>query len=94
MTIYKKEGFEMAKLPAEIQNAILEVQILAARHFKYNANKNFFHLVLQIEFLENHQSILDENFNFENWEQVLEYYFNDQLESCKNKNPYSLLSTV
>lgn len=91
--IYKK-GFVMCELHKTIQDAILEAQVLAAKNFKYNQNNNLDNLVLEIEKIENHQEILEKNFNFENWEQVLNYYFNDQLDVCKSSSSFSLLSTV
>lgn len=94
MSIFKNKKFVMCELPGTIQNAILEVQVLAAKKFKYNQNNNLDNLVLEIEKIENHQEFLDKNFNFEKWEQVLNYYFNDQLKVCKSNSPYSLLSTI
>lgn len=91
--IYKK-GFVMCKLPRTIQDAILEAQVLAAKNFKYNQDNDLNNLVLEIEKIENHQEILEKNFNFEKWDQVLNYYFNDQLEVCKSNSSFSLLSTV
>lgn len=94
MSIFKNKKFVMCELPTIIQDAILEAQVLAAKNFKYNKNNNLDNLVLDIEKIENHQEILEKNFNFENWKQVLNYYFKDQLEVCKSNSPYSLLSTV
>ena len=94
MSIFKNKKFVMCELHRTIQDAILEAQVLAAKNFKYNQNNDLNNLVLEIEKIENHQEILEKNFNFENWKQVLNYYFSDQLEVCKSNSPYSLLSTV
>ncbi len=94
MSIFKNKKFIMCELHRTIQDAILEAQVLAAKNFKYNQNNDLNNLVLEIEKIENHQEILEKNFNFEDWKQVLNYYFNDQLEVCKDNSQYSLLSTV
>lgn len=91
--IYKK-GFVMCKLPRTIQDAILEAHTLAAKNFKYNQNNNLDNLILEIEKIENHQKILDANFNAKNWLDVLNYYYNEQLAVIKSNSPYSFLDCV
>ena len=91
--IYKK-GFAMCKLPRAIQDAILEAHTLAAKNFKYNQNNELNNLVLEIEKIENHQKILDANFNAKNWLDVLNYYYNEQLAVIESNSPYSFLDCV
>ena len=91
--IYNK-GFVMCKLPRLIQDAILEAHVLAAKNFKYNQNNNLDKLILEIEKLENNQEILETNFNAKSWEEVLNYYYNDQLEAIGRNCPYSFLDLV
>ena len=91
--IYKK-GFVMCELPRIIQDAILEAHTLAAKNFKYNQNNNLDNLISEIEKIENHQKILDANFNAKNWLDVLNYYYNEQLATIKSNSPYSFLDCV
>ena len=91
--IYKK-GFVMCKLPRAIQDAILEAHTLAAKNFKYNQNNNLDNLVLEIEKIENNQEILKTNFCVKSWIEVLNHYFNDEVEAIENNSPYSFLNIV
>ena len=94
MSIFKNKKFVMCKLPRAIQDAISEAQVLAAKNFKYNQNNNLDNLILEIEKIENHQKILDANFNAKNWLDVLNYYYNEQLAVIKNNSRYSFLDCV
>lgn len=91
--IYKK-NFQMCKLPRIIQDAILEAHVLAAKQVKYGSQANLNDLEQEILALENNQEILNKSFIFKSWGQVLNYYFNDELETIKKNSPYSFLDIV
>jgi len=95
MKIYKK-NFEMCKLPVAIQDSILEAKLMAAKSIKYKKDysDDLKNLTSKIEELDKNKKILDKNFNALNWQEIFNYYFNDEIEVIKNNSLYSFLDLV